>query len=88
VSKDSVASHKRFKAKYAIPFTLLADEEKKLCEAFGVLVEKNMYGKTTLGIARSTFLIDVKGVIRAVWPKVSVDGHAADVLSSVGVVLR
>jgi peroxiredoxin Q/BCP len=82
VSRDSVASHQKFKAKYNIPFTLLADTESKLCDAFGTIVEKNNYGKISKGVARSTFLIDAGGTIRKVWPKVSVDGHAADVLAA------
>jgi peroxiredoxin Q/BCP len=81
VSRDSVASHQKFKAKYGIPFTLLADVDSKLCDAFGVIVEKNMYGKKSLGIQRSTFLFDAAGKLVNVWPKVSVDGHAEDVLS-------
>lgn len=84
MSKDGVPSHRRFKEKYGLPFTLLADEDKRLSTAFGVLVEKNMYGKKTIGVQRATFLIDGRGVIRAVWPKVTVDGHAADVLEAVG----
>jgi len=82
VSRDSVASHQKFKTKYDIPFTLLADTDAKLCEAFGVLVEKNMYGKVTKGVQRSTFLIDPSGKILKVWPKVSVEGHADDVFAS------
>jgi peroxiredoxin Q/BCP len=81
VSRDSVASHQKFKAKYGIPFALLADVDSKLCDAFGVIVEKNMYGKKSLGIQRSTFLFDAAGKLVNVWPKVSVDGHAEDVLS-------
>jgi len=81
VSRDSVASHQKFKAKYDVPFRLLADVDSELCNAFGVIVEKNMYGKKSLGIQRSTFLIDPKGKIAHVWPKVSVNGHAEDVLS-------
>jgi peroxiredoxin Q/BCP len=81
VSRDSIASHQKFKAKYDVPFHLLADVDSKLCDAFGVIVEKNMYGKKSLGIQRSTFLIDPKGKIQHVWPKVSVAGHAEDVLS-------
>ena len=81
VSRDSVASHQKFKAKYDIPFRLLADVESELCDAFGVIVEKNMYGKKSLGIARSTFLFDKAGKLVHVWPKVSVNGHAEDVLS-------
>ncbi|HUA08077.1 MAG TPA: peroxiredoxin [Candidatus Acidoferrales bacterium] len=82
VSRDDAASHQKFKAKYKIPFTLLADTESKLCNAFGVIVEKNMYGKKSMGIQRSTFLIDEKGVIVRVWPKVKVDDHADEVLAS------
>ena len=87
MSKDSVASHRRFKAAQALPFALLADEERRLCAAFGVLVEKTMYGKKSIGVARSTFLIDAQGVVRAVWPKVTVEGHAADVLAKARAVL-
>ncbi len=82
MSRDSVASHQKFKAKYDIPFKLLADVDSKLCDAFGVLVEKNMYGKITKGVQRSTFLIDPSGKVVKVWPKVSVEGHAEDVLAS------
>jgi peroxiredoxin Q/BCP len=82
VSRDSVDSHRRFKEKFSIPFELLADTESKLCDAFGVIVEKNMYGKKTRGIVRSTFLIDGAGKIVKVWPKVNVDEHADDVLAS------
>jgi len=83
VSRDSVASHQKFKAKYEIPFRLLADTESKLCDAFGVIVEKNMYGKKSMGVQRSTFLFDTAGKLVHVWPKVSVDGHAEDVLSKI-----
>jgi peroxiredoxin Q/BCP len=83
VSRDSVASHQKFKAKYDIPFRLLADTESKLCDAFGVIVEKNMYGKKSMGVQRSTFLFDRAGKLVHVWPKVSVDGHAEDVLSKI-----
>jgi peroxiredoxin Q/BCP len=82
VSRDSVESHKKFKEKYDIPFTLLADVDSQLCNAFGVIVEKNMYGKKSLGIQRSTFLIDPSGKIVRVWPKVNVEGHADDVLAA------
>jgi len=82
VSRDSAESHRRFKEKFSIPFELLADTESKLCDAFGVIVEKNMYGKKSKGIARSTFLIDGEGKIVKVWPKVNVDEHADDVLAS------
>jgi peroxiredoxin Q/BCP len=81
VSRDSAESHRRFKEKFSIPFELLADTESKLCDAFGVIVEKNMYGKKSKGIARSTFLIDGDGTIVKVWPKVNVDEHADEVLA-------
>jgi peroxiredoxin Q/BCP len=84
VSRDSVASHQRFKEKYGIPYRLLADTDEKLCDAFGVMVEKNNYGKVSMGVQRSTFLIDATGKILRVWPKVSVEGHAADVLAAIG----
>ena len=83
VSKDSVTRHDKFKAKYAIPFTLVADEEGTLCEAYAVWVEKSMYGRKYMGIERSTFLIDGKGMIRQAWRKVKVPGHAEAVLAAV-----
>ncbi len=82
VSRDNPESHRKFKQKYSIPFMLLADTDSKLCDAFGVIVEKTMYGKKQKGIARSTFLIDDSGKIVKVWPKVNVDEHADEVLSS------
>jgi peroxiredoxin Q/BCP len=82
VSRDSVASHQKFKDKYKIPFTLIADTDSKLCDAMGVIVEKNMYGKKSMGVARATFLIDKEGTIVKVWPKVKVDDHADEVLAS------
>jgi peroxiredoxin Q/BCP len=82
VSRDSVASHQKFKSKYKIPFTLIADTESALCDAFGVIVEKNMYGKKSKGVQRATFLIDANGTIVKVWPKVKVDDHADEVLAS------
>jgi len=83
VSRDSVASHQKFKAKYDLPFTLLADTDQALCDAFDVIGEKNMYGKKVKGVIRSTFLVDATGKILKVWPKVKVDGHAAEVLASI-----
>ena len=83
VSRDTPESHRKFKTKYSIPFTLLADTDSHLCEAFGVLVEKTMYGKKRMGIARSTFLIDRSGTIVKAWPKVNVDEHADDVLAAI-----
>jgi peroxiredoxin Q/BCP len=81
VSRDTVAAQAGFKAKYDVPFQLLADVDSAICDAFGVIVEKNMYGKKSLGIQRSTFLIQ-DGVVTKVWPKVKVEGHAAEVLKS------
>lgn len=80
VSRDSVASHQKFKKKYGLTFPLLSDVDSKLCHAFGVIVEKSNYGKTYLGVQRSTFLIDEKGKIVHVWPNVKADGHAEEVL--------
>jgi thioredoxin-dependent peroxiredoxin len=83
VSRDSVESHRRFKEKYGIPYRLLADVEGTVCNAFGVIVEKNMYGKKSLGIQRSTFLVGPGGTIVRAWHRVSVDGHAEDVLAAI-----
>lgn len=81
VSRDAIASQKKFKEKYGLPFHLLADTDSKICDAFGVIVEKNMYGKKSMGIQRATFVVE-KGKVVRVWPKVTVEGHAAEVLSS------
>jgi peroxiredoxin Q/BCP len=83
VSPDSVASHEKFKAKFEFPFDLLADEEKAVARAFDVWKEKSMYGRKYMGIERSTFLIDGKGVLRREWRKVKVPGHAEEVLAAV-----
>ncbi|KJV09776.1 alkyl hydroperoxide reductase [Elstera litoralis] len=83
LSKDSVASHDKFKKKYELPFTLAADTEGTTCEAYGVWVEKSMYGKKYMGIERATFLIDRDGKIAKIWRKVKVPGHGADVLKAV-----
>jgi thioredoxin-dependent peroxiredoxin len=82
VSPDSVASHDKFIAKYGFPFPLLADEDKALCQLFGVWKEKSMYGRKYMGVERSTFLIDAKGVLRREWRKVKVPGHAEEVLAA------
>ncbi len=79
VSRDSVKSHDSFKAKQSLNFPLVSDVEGKLCEAYGAWVEKSMYGRKYMGIERSTFLIDSTGVVRAVWRKVKVPGHVAEV---------
>jgi len=82
LSKDSVASHGKFKTKHCLPFALASDAEGNVCEAYGVWVEKNMYGKKYMGIQRATFLIDKQGKIARIWPQVKVDGHAGDVLNA------
>ncbi len=82
VSKDSVASHKKFKTKYDLNFPLLSDPDGKTVEAYGSWVEKSMYGRKYMGIDRSTFLIDGKGIIRGLWRKVKVPGHADEVLKA------
>ncbi len=81
VSRDSVESHRLFKEKYLIPFRLLADVESRLCDAFGVIVDENIYGKNA--IQRSTFLFDPGGTLIRVWPKVTVMGHAEEVLKAI-----
>ena len=85
VSRDSVASHDKFKKKYQLPFTLASDADGKVTEAYGVWVEKSMYGRKYMGMDRSTFLIDGKGVIRGLWRKVKVPGHVDEVLKAVKV---
>jgi thioredoxin-dependent peroxiredoxin len=82
VSRDSIASHDKFRKKHSLPFDLIADTEEKLCHQFGVIKEKNMYGKKVLGIERSTFLVDADGVLRKEWRKVKVDGHVGEVLDA------
>jgi thioredoxin-dependent peroxiredoxin len=83
ISRDKVASHDKFKAKYKLPFTLVSDEDGKITAAYGVWVEKSMYGRKYMGIERSTFLVDKAGKIRGVWRKVKVPGHAEEVLAAV-----
>ena len=82
ISRDPVASHDKFKTKFALPFPLASDEDGKVCRAYGVWVEKSMYGKKYMGIERSTFLIDGKGIIRNIWRKVKVNGHVEEVLAA------
>lgn len=82
ISKDSVASHDKFKKKYNLPFILGSDEKSDVTERFGAWVEKSMYGKKYMGIDRSTFLIDKAGVVRGVWRKVKVPGHVEEVLKA------
>lgn len=80
ISKDSPAKHQKFKQKYQLPFTLLADENGDICETYGVINKKSLFGKTFLGIQRSTFLIDEQGIIQAIWRKVKVNCHIKQVL--------
>lgn len=81
ISKDSAKAHTKFKEKYTLPFTLLVDDNADVCEAYGVINKKSLFGKTFLGIQRSTFLIDEKGIIQAIWRKVKVPGHVEQVLN-------
>jgi peroxiredoxin Q/BCP len=82
ISKDSVASHDKFKKKHELPFILASDTGGEVCEKFGVWVEKSMYGRKYMGIERATFLIDETGIIRGVWHKVRVPGHVGEVLKA------
>ena len=82
ISNDSIASHEKFKAKLKLPFELLADEDKTVSELFEVYKEKSMYGRKYMGVERSTFLIDSKGILRNEWRKVKVPGHVEDVLAA------
>ena len=83
VSKDSPQKHDKFKDKHDLPFTLVSDEDGGICDDYGTWVEKNMYGRKYMGIERATFLIDKEGVIRKIWRKVKVKGHANEVLEAV-----
>jgi len=82
VSPDPVKSHKKFADKYGLTFPLLADPEKTLLAAVGVWVEKSMYGRKYMGVERTTVLVDADGIVKKVWNKVKVPGHAAEVLAS------
>jgi peroxiredoxin Q/BCP len=83
VSRDSVASHEKFKEKQGFPFDLLSDPDERLCKQFDVIHEKSLYGRKFMGIVRSTFLIDSDGKLRQEWRKVKVKGHAEEVLEAV-----
>ncbi len=83
VSRDSVASHDKFKKKYELPFVLGSDTDGKTSEAYGTWVEKSMYGRKYMGMERATFLIDGNGVIQGIWRKVKVPGHVEEVLKAV-----
>jgi peroxiredoxin Q/BCP len=80
VSADSPDKQKKFQEKYHLPFTLLADTDKKVCNAYGVIQEKNMYGRMVMGIARMTFIIGPDGKIKHIFSKVNAEGHAEQVL--------
>ena len=82
VSRDSIASHEKFKLREKLPFELLADVDEKVCKLFDVIREKSMYGRKYLGVERSTFLFDAAGVLRREWRKVKVPGHAEEVLEA------
>ncbi len=82
ISADTPEKQKKFKEKHDLPYTLLADPDKKIIDAYGVLKEKNMYGKMVMGIERTTFVINEKGKIARIFPKVSPQGHAEEVLAA------
>ena len=84
VSVDDAKSHRKFADKFSLPFTLLADTDKSIVNAYGVWGEKSMYGRKYMGTNRVTYLIDEKGKIAAVWPKVKPEGHADEILAAAG----
>lgn len=84
VSRDSVASHVKFKDKYELPFLLLSDEKEEVCNKYGVIQEKNMCGRKVMGIVRSTFVIGKDGKIKKIFRNVKVDGHTEQVLEALG----
>lgn len=83
ISRDSISSHKKFIEKYSLPFVLLSDSEEEACRLYDVLREKNMYGKKSIGVERSTFIIDEEGILRSIFRKVKVDGHIDEVLKAI-----
>jgi len=87
VSPDSVVSHGKFISKFHLPFILLADEDKKMCKDYGVWVEKSMYGKKYMGVARTTFIIDKNGMIAQVFEKVKPEGHNSEIINSLKTLL-
>jgi len=82
VSPDSVESHKKFAVKYKLPFSLLSDEKKEILEKYGVWQEKSMYGKKYMGVVRTTVVIDNKGIIKKIFPKVKVEDHNTEVMET------
>ena len=83
VSRDSLKRHSNFATKHQLPFPLVSDENTTICEDYGVWKEKSMYGKTFMGIERTTLLIDARGIVRQVWPRVKVKGHVNDVIAAI-----
>lgn len=83
VSRDSIKSHENFKAKFTLPFALLSDADETVCNLFGVMKQKSMYGKKVRGIERSTFVFDKEGTLRHEWRALKADGHAQEVLDFV-----
>ncbi len=83
ISRDSIRRHKNFKQKFKLPYSLVSDESNSICEAYGVWQEKKNYGKTYMGIVRSTFLINEKGQVTAIWRNLRVKGHVAKVLEQI-----
>jgi peroxiredoxin Q/BCP len=83
LSRDSIKSHENFKAKFTLPFALLSDADETVCNLFGVMKQKIMYGKQVRGIERSTFVLDKKGILRKEWRGLKADGHAQEVLDFV-----
>ena len=83
ISTDTAESHVKFRDKYSLPFPLLVDEDHKMSEKYGAWREKNMYGKKSMGIQRSTYLIDADGKVAKVWKRVKVDGHEQQVIDAV-----
>ena len=82
ISPDGASSHRRFREKFSLPFTLLSDEDHAVAEAYGAWALKKNYGREYLGIVRSSFLVDPTGTVARVWPRVKADGHAAEVLAA------
>lgn len=82
VSPDDPESHARFLQKYELPFTLLADPDHQVCELYGIWKEKNLYGRKSMGVERTTYVIDGEGIVRAAFPRVKVDGHSEAVLEA------
>jgi peroxiredoxin Q/BCP len=85
ISRDSISSHKKFAEKYDIPFILLSDSDGSVCSLYNVLKEKNMYGKISMGIERSTFIADENGIIKKIFRKIKVDGHIDEIIKTLDI---